>query len=36
LKEYPVKRVYSLVLLSSAVSGLSKTIFERIFQSETK
>jgi hypothetical protein len=35
LKEYPVMRVYSFVLLSGAVAGLSKSIFERIFQSET-
>jgi hypothetical protein len=35
IKQYPVMRVYSLVLFSGVVSGFSKTIFERIFLSET-
>jgi hypothetical protein len=34
IKQYPVMRVYSLVLFSGVVSGVSKTIFERVFLSE--
>lgn len=34
IKQYPVTRVYSLILFSGVVSGLSKTIFERIFLSD--
>lgn len=36
LKQYPVLRLYSLVLFSGGVSGLSKTIFERIFYTDLK
>lgn len=34
IKHYPIQRLYTLVLLSSASSGFSKTIFERLFQLE--
>lgn len=36
IKQYPVMRLYSLVLFSGGISGLSKTIFERIFLTDLK
>jgi hypothetical protein len=36
LHNYPVKRLYSLVILCGVFSGFGKTTFERIFQSDSE